>query len=226
MNTPDRKYRFDFLFYSLLLMLATYPYFPDTTTGAALGGMTALLVLGAGVYALRAQTKSRILAGALALVAGGSEIYSLFAHVRGNVWVEAAFTAYYFVLTVAVLVEFFRLRALNMDAILAAVSVYMLLGIAFGSLYDLVQTIEPRSFQWNVAVPPELDASLGFRELLFFSFMTLTAVGYGDISPIMMHAQSLAILEGVAGVLYVAVLVGGVVNAYLQNPARKKTTEV
>jgi len=55
---------------------------------------------------------------------------------------------------------------------------------------------------------------VGFRRLLFFSFMTLTSIGYGDITPATDQAQSLAILEGVAGVLYVAVLVARVVNAY------------
>jgi len=58
------------------------------------------------------------------------------------------------------------------------------------------------------------EATLGFRRLLFFSFMTLTSVGYGDITPVTDHAQSLSILESVAEVLYVAILVAGVVNAY------------
>ncbi len=90
-------------------------------------------------------------------------------------------------------------------------SVYLLIGITFGSLYDLVETIEPGSFRLNFY---GTDDTVGFRRLLFFSFMTLTSIGYGDITPATDQAQSLAILEGVAGVLYVAVLVARVVNAY------------
>jgi len=56
--------------------------------------------------------------------------------------------------------------------------------------------------------------SIGFRLLLFFSFMTLTSIGYGDITPVTDQAQSLAIIEGVLGVLYVAVLIARIVNAY------------
>ena len=52
------------------------------------------------------------------------------------------------------------------------------------------------------------------RQLLYFSFMTLTTIGYGDITPLIAQTQSLAILEGVLGVLYVAVLIARIVNAY------------
>lgn len=209
-----RRLRFSWLFGALVLMLAGYPYFGDTTTGAALGGLTGLLVLGAGVYALGAHRWSLVIAAALALGAAGADLHSLLTQARGAVWAEAAFTAYYGVVTVLVFIEVVRQRLTSLDAILGAVSVYMLLGVAFGSLYDLVATLDPGAFRLNVPPPAGGDAYLGFRELLFFSFMTLTSVGYGDITPVTDQARSLAILESVAGVLYIAVLVGGFVNAY------------
>ena len=125
---------------------------------------------------------------------------------------EISFTAYYVVTTVAVFMEVIRLRRFNMDSVLGAVSIYLLIGVTFGSLFDLLETIEPGSFRLNAIAAGE--ATLGFRRLLFFSFMTLTSVGYGDITPVTDHAQSLSILESVAEVLYVAILVAGVVNAY------------
>ena len=125
---------------------------------------------------------------------------------------EISFTAYYVVTTVAVFMEVIRLRRFNMDSVLGAVSIYLLIGVTFGSLFDLLETIEPGSFRLNAIAAGA--ATLGFRRLLFFSFMTLTSVGYGDITPVTDHAQSLSILESVAEVLYVAILVAGVVNAY------------
>ena len=203
--------RFTGVFCASVVMLASYPYFHDTATGAALGGITALLLLGTGVYAVGACRKTVIVAGALALFALCNSIYSLLVQSRGSIWTEASFTAFYIFITIAIFSEVIRSRGFQRDSILGIVSVYLLIGITFGSLYDLVETIEPGSFRLNFY---GTDDAVGFRRLLFFSFMTLTSIGYGDITPATDQAQSLAILEGVAGVLYVACLVARVVNAY------------
>lgn len=218
-NSPKR--RFIGLFISLVVLLVSYPFFKDNPTGAALGGMTSLLVLGAGVYALRTCRKTRIVVGVLALCALAASLFSLLGQIRGSLYAEISFSAYYAVTTVAVFAEVIRLRRFDMDAILGAVSVYLLIGVAFGSFFDLVETIQPGSFCLHAAAAGE--ASMGFRPLLFFSFMTLTSVGYGDITPVTELAQSLSILEGVVGVLYIAVLVGGIINAYRPQESRSGT---
>ena len=51
-------------------------------------------------------------------------------------------------------------------------------------------------------------------ELLFYSFITLTTVGYGDITPVSSYARSLAVLEAICGVLYVATFVARLVALY------------
>ena len=62
-------------------------------------------------------------------------------------------------------------------------------------------------------------ADIRWRTLIFFSFMTLTTVGFGDITPATPQAQSLTSIEGVIGVLYVAVLIARVVGIYARRPA-------
>jgi len=127
----DRNWRFTGLFFSLLIMLVSYPFFGDNATGAALGGLTSLLILGAGVYALRTCRWSWILSGTLALCALGASLLSLLGQVRGSVDTEISFTAYYVVTTVAVFMEVIRLRRFNMDSVLGAVSIYLLIGVTF-----------------------------------------------------------------------------------------------
>jgi hypothetical protein len=223
MKKPDQRTRYTWLFFSLIFLIASYPYFSDTTTGTALGALTSLLVLVAGVWAVRAHHKIQIISGVLALTALGASVYSLVGQIRGSIWSESSFTAYYIFITIVVFVEVIRERRFDRDAILGIVSVYLLIGIAFGSLYDLLETIEPGSFV--ISVEGFADTHIGFRQLLFYSFMTLTSVGYGDITPITDRAQSLAILEGVMGVLYVAVLVGGIVTAYRPRYERDSQSE-
>ncbi|MBW1685214.1 MAG: two pore domain potassium channel family protein [Deltaproteobacteria bacterium] len=86
------------------------------------------------------------------------------------------------------------------------------MGMTFGSLYDLIETLHPGSFQVNVDTGGA--AGIGWRTLIFFSFMTLTTIGLGDVTPVTTQAQSLVSIEGVMGVLYVAVLVAKVVGIY------------
>jgi hypothetical protein len=84
--------------------------------------------------------------------------------------------------------------------------------MTFGSLYDLIETLHPGSFQINVdTVGP---AEIRWRTLIFFSFMTLTTIGLGDVTPVTTQAQSLVSIEGVMGVLYVAVPIARVVGIY------------
>ena len=84
--------------------------------------------------------------------------------------------------------------------------------MTFGSLYDLIETLHPGSFQINVdTVDP---TEIRWRTLIFFSFMTLTTIGLGDVTPITVQVQSLTAIEGVIGVLYVAVLIARVVGIY------------
>jgi hypothetical protein len=60
----------------------------------------------------------------------------------------------------------------------------------------------------------EGPAEIRWRTLIYFSFMTLTTIGLGDVTPVTTQTQSLASIEGVIGVLYVAVLIARVVGVY------------
>ncbi len=140
---------------------------------------------------------------------------SLVAGSRGNPLVEGAFSVFYAYMTVVIFLEVLGTDQVRRDTIYGAVCVYLLIGLTFGSLYDLIETLYPGSFRANVIADPAQH--LGWRKLIFYSFMTLTTVGYGDITPVTSPAQSLAIAEGTLGVLYVAVLIARIVGIYISS---------
>jgi hypothetical protein len=215
MNPQDetRKSRcFFWLLLALILLLVSYPHFRDTPTGAVLGGFMSLIVLVAGVYAVSTHRFALLGAGLLALAAAASSVIALVTTgSRGHPVVEGIFTLFYAFLTVAVFVEVMRRRAVRGDNLFGIICVYLLIGVTFGTLYDFVETMSPGSFGYAGDLG---DVSMGWRRLIFFSFMTLTGIGYGDITPLTTQAQSLAIIEGVTGVLYVAVLIARIVGMY------------
>jgi hypothetical protein len=208
---PSQPNRFLWLLLALILLLVSYPYFQDTDLGAFLGGLTSLILLVTGAYVLRTNRVTLIGAGILALAAASASVLAFATGRRGHPAVEAAFTAFYAFLTISVFVGVMRKREINRDTLYGIVCVYLLIGVTFGTLYDFVETIHPGSFQLHVG---EVDGSLGWRKLIFFSFMTLTTIGYGDITPVTTQAQSLALIEGTTGVLYVAVLIARIVGMY------------
>jgi voltage-gated potassium channel len=95
-----------------------------------------------------------------------------------------------------------------------AACIYLLLGTLWSNFYYLVEVMTPGAF--NFSADMANSALLVKRELTYFSYVTLTTLGYGEITPVNPHARSLVMLESVIGVLYVGILVArlaGVVSA-------------
>jgi hypothetical protein len=207
----ERTRRFIWLLGATVVLILLYPYLEDTAFGAELGGLVALGVVVIGVVAVRPHRYTFWVATALGIATAALAIWALVTRTRGNPLVEGAFVSFYAVITLSVFIEVIQVRQVGWDTIFGALAVYLLIGLTFGSLYDLVETLRPGSFQWNVDAA---QAHIGFRQLLFFSFMTLTTIGYGDITPVTTQTQSFAIVEGVMGTFYVAVLVARFVGIY------------
>jgi hypothetical protein len=107
-----------------------------------------------------------------------------------------------------------REQKVTSDTLCGAASVYILTGVMWVPLYIAVENQYPGSF----AMTGDAAASPKYLwdNLLYFSFTTLTTLGYGDISAKTPQAQSLAILEAINGVLYIAVLVSKLVGMNIE----------
>jgi hypothetical protein len=100
---------------------------------------------------------------------------------------------------------------INADRLVGAICVYLLLGVIWALLYTLVDLVSPGSFS---GFRPVED--LGWdSEWLYLSFVTMTTLGYGDILPVSAMARGLAYMQAVVGQFYIAILVAGLVSAYI-----------
>ena len=98
---------------------------------------------------------------------------------------------------------------INVHRYQGAFATYVLLGVMFAQGFELVAMVEPGAFQ-ILGAPATYDTIL--PRLLYYSFTTLTTLGYGDITPIHPYARSLAVLESLVGVIYPAVLIARLVS--------------
>ena len=112
----------------------------------------------------------------------------------------------------------FILRAPRIDSevLCAGVAGYLMLGLCWALAYVLTARLVPDSFFFTVG-PVASHAMKGFTAL-YYSFLTLTTVGYGDIVPVTGVARMLAMMEAVLGTLYMAMLVARLVSLYSSEP--------
>jgi hypothetical protein len=107
-----------------------------------------------------------------------------------------------------VLLVMFRQGHVTWSRIQGGICAYLMLGIAWAAAYDLVEQFRSGAFRF-VSAPGNMDELTA--KLVYFSFATLTTVGYGDVLPVSPYARSLAIGEAVVGQLFPAILIGALV---------------
>ena len=102
----------------------------------------------------------------------------------------------------------------TLDRIFAAIVAYMLAGLAFADVYEIVFALAPESFVLPVTTSGANQLERVEIQLVYFSFVTLATLGYGDITPRLPLAQMLAVLEAIFGQFYVAVVIAWLVSGY------------
>lgn len=133
-------------------------------------------------------------------------------------WGEALAIVLLGVFTFMVLVQVFREGPVTGYRIQGAIIVYLLMGMMWSVAYELVLRIKPGAFTFGHGSP---EAALADFRLVYYSFITLTTIGYGDITPLHPAARSLAIAEGLVGQLYPAILIARLVSLELETRRRK-----
>ena len=216
--TRIRIGRFLFLFISIVLMFVLRPFLEDFVGIRLLMNISFTLVLISGVFAVHEKRGPFIIALAMAFLTGvGLWSYRVtqttaFA-VMGHI-VSMLFLGY---LAAVILAHIFREKEITADMIMGAICVYFLLGWLWSDIYALLEILKPGSFQ-----PPQGPVAQMW-DYVYFSFVTLTTLGYGDVTPVSDAARSFAILEATTGQLYIAVLIAKLVGTHISQSRSKES---
>jgi len=211
---------FFYLLVSLFLLLLLHPFF----AGAVLGRIVFLgcfsAVLFSALYAVSENRKIFAFAVifAVPVLAGRwlgyfleSASLSLIAHSGAVLFL--GFTAS------VVLSHVLKDEEVTADKIWGALCVYLLIGLTWGSLFLAMETIWPGSFQ--MAPTPGAEAQEKLPLFMYYSFVTLTTVGYGDVLPLSPLARSFAVVEAVLGQIYLATLIARLVGLHIVHSMKK-----
>ena len=226
------QHRFDVLLGALVLVLFSVPVAGLTGPGAhpvlvryVVTGVFIAMLLSA-VFAVSESCKAPRIAVALAVPVILAELVTLLSDREGfaaaGYMLGVAFLGY---VTIVILRFIFKGDRVTFNTICAALCVYLLLGVIWALGYSLLEVLEPGSFHFTLAEARE-TAGIRFGDertifALYYSFVTMTTLGYGDILPTSSAARMLATLQAVMGQLYLAVLVARLVGLHIAQASRK-----
>lgn len=110
-------------------------------------------------------------------------------------------------------------RKINEDILAGSICIYLLFGLVFGFIYNVLNIFEGVAFEDYSSEP------LFFSDFVYLSMVTLTTVGYGDIVPISPIARSLSTFQALLGQFYLAILVARFVGIYAANHSQSENNK-
>ncbi len=188
-----------------------YPFFIGLGFRERIFRLLGTVVFSAALYAVPTRGSVTLIAFALGLPAIVLYLLNVVIQVNALTVVSLVLGLMFLVFVTTVLVwTIVSDPSVTADTLAGAVSAYLLVGITFGAAYTLIEQLSPGSFKDTIQPGKHLTPA----EFNFFSFVTLTTVGYGDIIPWDARARSLAIIESVIGIMYPAVLISRLVGLH------------
>ena len=210
-----RLYRFSMvqLLFALAVLLISAPFIEELEAGHLILALLFSLVLLAAVVAVADRKRTLVIAIVLALPA-------ITARWINNFWPDVVHPAVFLVCALLLLafvighLLHFILHApvVTVEVLCASIATYLMLGLMWTVAYWLADQLTPGgAFSFNTNRGAQsMNGFTGF----YFSFITLSTVGYGDITPVSRAARWLAAMEAMTGLLYVAVLIARLVSVY------------
>ena len=202
------------LLYALLITLLAFPILEEFKYISFVVG---LLFIGVLLVAVRAVAKLRrqiLLSSILGIVSVVGYFGNLFGF---GPWFEAigALGFGLFFMTVAFIIVAniaLHVRQVTDELIYGAINVYLLIGLSFAFIHALVEFMQPGSIVGLDALSMS-DASI--MPFVYYSFVTMTTLGYGDLSPVTGPATTLAYFQAIFGQLYIAIMIARLMGLYV-----------
>ena len=206
--TQRGKNRSVFLMIALFLLVLVQPFFTDTPFGGPALSLLYTLIAAASVLSVMRSRRLLVAVCSLGIpwivLSWGTRLGDLGLAV--NLLTIALLVPFGLLLVTIMLVDVLRMPAVTGNTLCRAISGYMLIGISWAAMYQMLLLLDSES------VHPLIPGEWG--NCVYFSFTTLTTLGFGDVTPVSPYARSLVAIESVVGPMYLAILIARLVAAY------------
>jgi hypothetical protein len=202
------------LLIALLALLLLYPFFAGRVMARAFWELCFAAILLLGIYTISRVTRHVVIAAVLGIVVLGTRWSGYIIDNEILPLATAGLAAIFFAFTACLLLaDVLSKGAVTADKIYGALCVYLMIGLTWGFMFLTLEGFQPGSFLLGQGQPTRIDKDPA--TLVYFSFMTLSTVGYGDITPLSPPARSFAFMEAIIGQIYLAVLVARLVGLHI-----------
>jgi hypothetical protein len=209
---------------ALVLLFIGVPFIEKMPYGKSIEAVLMTLVLVSGVLAVGRSRRTLVWAAALMVPAVIGRWMHHFWPELVSMEISRAAGLVFLIFLIGQFLRFIlRAPRVNAEVMYAGISVYLLLGLSWTFAYVIMAQLVPGSFAFSTG-PAASQEMTGFNAF-YFSFVTLTTVGYGDITPVSNGARALAAMEAMTGTLYVAVLISRLVALYSSQGSRLREPE-
>jgi voltage-gated potassium channel Kch len=200
LNDWLKTHRFLFTLIAFMLLFILYPFTKEFIRISFVLDIFLSVVLLSAIYAVGERRRALIFAVLTGVPAFFAHWVHFFLELQVLHLIDVAFGAIFFAFAAVTIVShLFKQKRITADLIRGAICGYFLIGLMWAFLFSLLEMLQPGSF-----ISAETGI-LNLQNLIYFSFVTLTTTGYGDIVPVTDQARSLSILEAVMGQMYLAV---------------------
>ena len=208
--------RFLFLLILILVMIVGVPFIQDYSGLRFVVDILVSAIFIAAMYAISDKKRHVIFAlflvGPMIVVLWGN----YFVRIKGAPVIGEICSILFFGFAIINIVNFIRKeKEVTLEVIYAAVVVYLLMAMLWSNIYQLLETLSPGSFSM-----PEGQMKSDRLLFLYFSIVTITTLGYGDITPLTDRAGGLAAIEAFSGQIYLVVLVAWLVGMHVSKKSK------
>lgn len=216
-----RQGNFIYMLTGLLLLILLGPAislsFPESSN--IINDLAFITVMAAGVWSLN-KNKLWFVTGLFLMVSGTVLVtVNIF---TGSVILFSIYLLIilvFCILSVIIAIKYIIFSgSITVNKIVGSVCIYLLLGVIWGVLYILIDVITPGAFK-GLSIDMDNRDTWNY---IYYSFVTITSLGYGDITPVSQYARVLSFLEVICGQIYIAVLVASLVGAHLADRQSEK----
>ena len=214
-----KRDRYLFLLISLLSLILLTPLFEGIVALTTLLDIFVTIIFLLSLYAISHKGRSIHIAVGLLLPVVAGMWLTYFVHIPYLRLVADCCAILFFAFTIIlILSSLLREYDITLDVIYGAVAVYLLMALMWAFVFDVIETLRPGSYQ--VTTNPLHGTRVHF---VYYSFVTITTVGYGDILPVSLTARAFSIVEMITGQVYLVVLIARLVGINITQSMDKKS---
>lgn len=213
--------KFFLLLLSLLSLILAYPFFANSFTGLVILDIIFSAILLIAIYAISGRKTILIISLILVSPVLAGRWLTYFIDSPSTILAGNIIALPFFILiTGTILTDVFRGNKVTTDKICGAICAYLLIGITWAFIFIVIESFQPGSFLFG-----EVHFSVAreeFSHFIYYSFVTLTTLGYGDITPVSSISRTYSFMEAITGQFYMAVLIARLVGMHIVSSNNKE----